>query len=49
MVDVVNNEGNSHFMNVEASINLLSDMLVGTPFMGGGGNAGTNLPKIRDT
>jgi hypothetical protein len=41
LVDTVNNDDNSHFMNIEASISLLSDMIVGTPFMGGSGHTGT--------
>lgn len=36
MIDSVNVDDNSNFMNIEASVSLLSDSLVGTPFLGGG-------------
>lgn len=41
-VESVNVDDSSNFMNVEASVSLLSDTLVGTPFLGGGGIAQTS-------
>lgn len=46
LVDATNKDNNSHFMNVEPSINLIEDILTGSAILGQGAAAMENLSSL---